>query len=65
MTTPDKPVDLVRVSCAVCLKEVPIAEAKVAEASDYFAYFCGLDCYEKWKAQDGQPDQQAPTPGSS
>ena len=64
MATPDKPVEVVRVSCEVCLKEVPIAEAKIAEASDYFAYFCGLDCYEKWKAQDGKAEQQARKPGA-
>ncbi len=64
MTTPDKPVDIARVSCEVCLKEVPIAEAKIAEASDYFAYFCGLECYEKWKAQDGKAEQPARKPGS-
>ena len=64
MTTPDKPADPVHVICEVCLKEVPIAEAKIAEASDYFAYFCGLECYQKWKAQDRKPQQQAPKPGS-
>jgi hypothetical protein len=64
MATPDKPVDVVRVSCEVCLKEVPIAEAKIAEAADYFAYFCGLECYEKWKTQGGKADQPGPRPGS-
>jgi len=64
MATPDKPVEVVRVSCEVCLKEVPIAEAKSVEASDYFAYFCGLECYEKWKAQDGKAEQQARKPGA-
>lgn len=37
------------VTCAVCLKEVPRSEAQVAEAVDYVAYFCGLDCFERWK----------------
>lgn len=40
-----------QVACAVCLKEVPLSEALVPEASDYFAHFCGLDCYAKWKHQ--------------
>ena len=26
-------------------------EAQNAEAADYVAYFCGLDCYDKWKDQ--------------
>lgn len=51
MTTRDKPVDVERVACEVCLKEVPRSEATVPEAVDYFVYFCGLDCYEKWKKQ--------------
>ena len=37
------------ISCEVCLKEIPISEAKNEEASDYVVYFCGLDCYQIWK----------------
>jgi len=37
------------VTCKECMKEIPRSEAKVDEASDYFAYFCGLDCYDKWR----------------
>lgn len=36
------------VQCSVCMKEIPASEAKNAEAADYVAHFCGLDCYEKW-----------------
>jgi len=39
------------VSCEMCLKEVPRSEASVPEATDYVLYFCGLDCYQKWRAQ--------------
>ena len=52
MTEQDKPSEEEKVSCAVCLKEVPISEAKVDEAVDYVSHFCGLECYEKWKAQE-------------
>lgn len=38
-----------KISCKICLKEVPLSEAKSAEAVDYVAYFCGLDCYNEWK----------------
>ncbi len=41
-----------KVACNVCLKEIPISEAKSVEASDYVAHFCGLDCYKKWKDQE-------------
>ena len=37
------------VSCEVCLKEIPGSEAKTVEVSDYVLYFCGLDCYGKWR----------------
>ena len=35
-----------------CMKEIPRSEAKVDEASDYVAYFCGLDCYDKWRHEN-------------
>jgi len=40
-----------KVACEVCLKEIPISTAKSAKATDYIMYYCGLDCYEKWKKQ--------------
>lgn len=39
------------VECEVCLKEIPVSEATSEEVSDYVTYYCGLDCYEKWKKQ--------------
>ena len=51
MTTSHRPVDVERVACEICLREVPLSEATVPEAADYVAYFCGLECYEKWKRQ--------------
>ena len=65
MATSDKPVEVSRISCEVCLKEVPISEAKVVEAVDYVAHFCGLVCYEKWKSQDGKPQERGAKRGSS
>ena len=40
------------VPCEVCLKEIPRSEAKVDEANDYVVYFCGLDCYDKWRNEN-------------
>ena len=45
------------VSCAECLKMVPKDEAKVSEAADYVAYFCGLECFDKWRAKDDAADK--------
>ncbi|KPV40077.1 hypothetical protein AN478_07925 [Thiohalorhabdus denitrificans] len=37
-----------KVSCEVCMAEVPHDDAKSMEGSDYVLYFCGLDCYDRW-----------------
>ena len=42
-------VDLVQ--CEVCMKEIPTSVAQSAEANDYVVYFCGLECYEDWAAE--------------
>jgi len=43
-----------KISCQVCRKEVPLSEAKVSEAVDYVAHFCGLECYAEWKHSSEQ-----------
>lgn len=42
------------VPCEICLKEIPQSEAQIEEASDYVMYFCGLDCYKKWRETDSE-----------
>lgn len=44
------------VPCEICLKEIPRSEAKVEEASDYFIYFCGLECYGKWQEENSNSE---------
>jgi hypothetical protein len=63
MAASDKAVEPTLVSCEVCLKEVPKSEASVPEAVDYFVYFCGADCYEKWNHRR-PPVEQVEKPGS-
>ncbi len=64
MTTHDKPLEAEHVACEICLKEVPVSEAVVPEAADYVAYFCSLECYEKWKKQSLPPASKIQTPGT-
>lgn len=65
MTAHNKPLDVELVACEVCLKEVPKSEATVPEAADYVAYFCGLDCYEKWqRLAKGADARKAPKPAA-
>ena len=54
---PSEPVAATVVPCPVCLEEIPTSEASVAEAVDYFVYFCGLDCYQKWTHQRPRVEQ--------
>lgn len=49
-----EPIDLPKVQCEICLKEIPASEAHCAEAEDYVLYFCGLDCYREWAARVGE-----------
>jgi len=53
-----KSAEVRKVPCQLCRKEVPLSEAKVAEAADYVAYFCGLDCYAEWKRRSEQAGQK-------
>lgn len=53
-----EPTKVKQVSCQVCHKEVPLSEAKVAEAADYVAHFCGLECYAEWKRRSEQAGRQ-------
>jgi hypothetical protein len=40
------------VQCEECRKEVPESAAMVPESKDRVMYFCGLECYEKWKQEN-------------
>lgn len=53
----NNPTEVEKVSCDICLKEVPVSEAAVPEASDYVAHFCGLECYTVWKEQKEQDEE--------
>ena len=59
MSQPEKDSHWKITPCAQCGKEVPLSEAKVAEAVDYVVYFCGLQCYAKWAAQAVVPELPA------
>lgn len=64
MATNEKPVTAALIACEVCLKEVPVSEATVPEATDYVVYFCGLACYDKWKSGCGITDKDSPESSS-
>lgn len=55
MAGPLKPKVPPRVRCEICLREIPRSEARSAEGRDYVVYFCGLECFEKWRDGRGAP----------
>lgn len=58
MSDPEKNDDEVVVSCAVCLKEIPHEHAGKDETEDYVRYFCGLECYQQWKADENTAEEE-------
>lgn len=48
-------------ACEVCLKEIPASGAMSDEAKDYVSHFCGLECYEIWKAGQQEKKRLQPT----
>jgi len=57
----DKPIsdDHELIECSTCLQEVPLSEANNAEAVDYVAHFCGLECYDKWRELEEKNSAEA------
>lgn len=58
MTGIEQSFEIELVECEVCLREIPVSETISEEVSDYVTYYCGLDCYEKWKKQLGEQRKQ-------
>lgn len=51
MSTAEKPTEPDLVACEICLKEIPVSEAKNEEVVDYVTHYFGLECYTVWKHQ--------------
>ncbi|MGD2073972.1 MAG: DUF3330 domain-containing protein [Gammaproteobacteria bacterium] len=47
---PPKPEAPEQVSCEVCRRQLPAAEALRQEAEDYVLWFCGQECFSKWRS---------------
>ncbi|WP_455220835.1 DUF3330 domain-containing protein [Kaarinaea lacus] len=47
------------VECEVCLKEIPASEAQSEEVNDYVLYFCGLECFDKWRNPEDKVEQNS------
>ena len=58
MKVPEGKMIVKKVSCDICMKEIPPSEINCVEAEDYVMNFCGLDCYDKWRKQEEQKEQK-------
>lgn len=38
-----------KLSCEMCLKEIPADAVKSVDVRDYVHHFCGLDCFDAWQ----------------
>ena len=48
------------VSCHVCHREIPRADALTVEGQEYLYYFCGQGCYARWQ-QEQHEEPMSPT----
>ena len=53
---PDAPA---QAQCAVCGADIVPGQAKSVETQDYMLYFCGLDCYQKWRKEHDESTEDA------
>jgi hypothetical protein len=53
----------VRVACSVCRKEIPLSSALTPQGAEYVGYFCGIECYEEFMAEQksGKPENTPQT----
>lgn len=50
---PELPGDPPDSHCAACGENLVPAQSQSVEVQDYVLYFCGLDCYQKWRHERG------------
>lgn len=44
--------------CSVCGEDIVPAEARSVELQDYMLYFCGLDCFQKWRDEQQRGESE-------
>ena len=50
---PSLPAESSYLPCGVCRRDIPWSTAVWRESSDYVEFFCGLECYDRWRKQPG------------
>lgn len=60
MTTPIQPeIQPEKISCSMCLKEIPLSAALTPQGADYVGHFCGIECYDEFagRQESGKPEK--------
>ena len=40
-----------KITCASCMKDIPLSAATSSEAAGYTLHFCGAECFNEWNRQ--------------
>jgi YHS domain-containing protein len=64
MTTEVSNAGLEPVSCRICHREIPYAEALSIEGQEYMYFFCGSGCYEHWRQDDVERQRKSKSRGA-
>jgi hypothetical protein len=51
MSMPQAPIEPTK-RCGECNKEIKQPEAMSPEGQEYALFFCGFECYQKWRQRD-------------
>lgn len=54
MTTEQPQEEVSQLDCELCLQEIPVSEDRSDEVREYVAHYCGIECYQRWRAGEGQ-----------
>ncbi len=55
-TRPEMPTE--QVPCSVCRKEIPLSTALTPQGAEYIGYFCGIECYQEFLAEQKLADER-------
>jgi hypothetical protein len=56
---PPEPQAPQQVSCETCRLQLPAEEALRLEGEDYVLWFCGQECFAKWRSDSGNQHGEA------
>jgi hypothetical protein len=49
-----------QIACAVCRKEIPLSSAFTPQGAEYIGFFCGIECYEEFLAEQKSNESKKP-----